>query len=230
MRRDRPVLFKGRHFEPAIIILCVRRYLRYALSLRNLEEIMAERNLQVDHVTIWRWVQDYAPELSRRCRGELRNTNASWRVDETYLRVAGKWTYLYRAVDSTGDTIDFLLSPMRDAAAAKRFLQKALRSPNHPRPRVVNVDGNPAYPRAIDELKEEENSVGAAVVDLSGISTTSLSKIIERSSDGLSHAGLPLLSVGVADDSRYRDCEHDSQGTDSLVTEGRHSRPGRIHH
>ena len=142
MRRDRPALFKGRHFEPEIIILCVRRYLRYALSLRNLEEIMAERNVHVDHVTIWRWIQYYAPELSRRCRRELRNTNGSWRVDETYLRVAGKWTYLYRAVDSTGDTIDFLLSPKRDAAAAKRFFQKALRSPNHPRPRVVNVDGN----------------------------------------------------------------------------------------
>ena len=184
MRRDRPALFKGRHFEPEIIILCVRRYLRYALSLRNLEEIMAERNVHVDHVTIWRWIQYYAPELSRRCRRELRNTNGSWRVDETYLRVAGKWTYLYRAVDSTGDTIDFLLSPKRDAAAAKRFFQKALRSPNHPRPRVINVDGNPAYQRAIDDSRVVENSVGAAVVDLSGISTTSLSKIIERSNDG----------------------------------------------
>jgi transposase, IS6 family len=131
--------------------------LRYALSLRNLEEIMAERNVQVDHVTIWRWIQDYAPELGRRCRHELRNTNGSWRVDETYLRVAGKWTYLYRAVDSTGDTIDFLLSPKRDVAAAKHFFQKALRSPNHPRPRVVNVDGNPAYPRAIDELKGSQD-------------------------------------------------------------------------
>jgi transposase, IS6 family len=153
MRRDRPALFKGRHFEAEIIILCVRRYLRYALSLRNLEEIMTERNVHVDHVTIWRWIQCYAPELSRRCRRELRNANGSWRVDETYLRVAGKWTYLYRAVDSTGDTVDFLLSPKRDAAAAKRFFQKALRSANHPRPRVVNVDGNPAYPSAIAELK-----------------------------------------------------------------------------
>ena len=96
-------------------------------------------------------MQYYAPELSRRCR--LRNTNGSWRVDETYLRVADKWTYLYRAVDWTGDTIDFLLSPKRDAAAAKRFFQKALRAPNHPRPRVVNVDGNPAYPTGIEELK-----------------------------------------------------------------------------
>src|SRR3954471_24420335 len=114
---------------------------------------MAERNVEVDHVTIWRWIQYYAPELSRRCRPELRKTNGSWRVDETYLRVAGKWTYLYRAVDSTGDTIDFLLSPTRDAGAAKRFFQRALQSANHPRPRVVNVDRNPAYPRAIEELK-----------------------------------------------------------------------------
>jgi transposase-like protein len=92
MRQERPALFKGRHFEAEIIILCVRRYLRYALSLRNLEEIMAERNIQVDHVTIWRWIQHYAPELSQRCRRQLRRTNGSWRVDETYLRVAGKWT------------------------------------------------------------------------------------------------------------------------------------------
>src|SRR5205085_11264070 len=153
MQRDRPALFKGRHFEPEIIILCVRRYLRYALSLRNLEEIMTERNVHVDHVTIWRWIQCYAPELSRRCRRELRRTNGSWRVDETYLRVAGKWTYLYRAVDSTGDTIDLLLSPKRDAAAAKRFLQKGLRSVGHPRPRVINVDGNPSDPKVIGELK-----------------------------------------------------------------------------
>ena len=153
MQRDRPALFKGRHFEAEIIILCVRRYLRYALSLRNLKEIMAERNIQVDHVTIWRWIQRFAPELNRRCRRELRITNRSWRVDETYLRVAGKWAYLYRAVDSAGDTIDFLLSPKRDTNAAKRFFQRALRSPNHPRPRVINVDGNPSYPKVIEELK-----------------------------------------------------------------------------
>ncbi len=119
-------MFKGRHFEPEMIILCVRRYLRFCLSYRDVEELMAERNLHVDHVTIWRWVQRYAPELNRRCRPEVRMTNRSWRVDETYLRVAGKWTYLYRAVDSTGATIDFLLSARRDADAAKRFLQKGI--------------------------------------------------------------------------------------------------------
>ena len=153
MRKRRPALFKGRHFEAEIIVVCVRWYLRYALSYRDLEELMAERNLRVDHVTIWRWVQHYAPELAKRCRRELRRTNASWRVDETYLRVAGEWTYLYRAVDSEGNTIDFLLSPNRDAAAAKRFFRKALRVPGHPRPRVINVDGNPSYPRVIAELK-----------------------------------------------------------------------------
>ena len=146
-------MFRGRHFEAEIIVLCVRWYLRFGLSLRNLEEIMAERSLSVDHVTIWRWVQRYAPELNRRCRPELRKTNGSWRCDETYLRVAGKWTYLYRAVDSTGATIDFLLSARRDADAAKRFFRKALRSPGHPRPRVINVDGNPSYPKVISELK-----------------------------------------------------------------------------
>jgi IS6 family transposase len=153
MQRNRPALFKGRHFEADIIILCVRWYLRFGLSFRNLEELMAERNLAVDHVTIWRWVQRYAPEMNRRCRPELRMTNRSWRVDETYLRVAGKWTYLYRAVDSTGATIEFLLSARRDAAAAKRFFQKALRSLGHPRPRLINVDGNPSYPKVISELK-----------------------------------------------------------------------------
>jgi transposase-like protein len=129
MRPKRPQLFKGRKFEPDIVVLCVRWYLRFGLSLRNLEEIMAERNLSVDHFTIWRWLQRYTPELNGRCCAELRNTNHSWRVVEAYCRVAGKWTYLYRAVDSTSTTIDFLLGATRDAAAAKQFLHKALRSP-----------------------------------------------------------------------------------------------------
>src|ERR1700716_820884 len=154
MRRHRPALFRGRHFEAEIIVLCVRWYLRFGLSFRNLEEMMADHNVNVDHVTIWRWVQRYTPELNRRCRREWRTTNGSWRVDETYLRVAGKWTYLYRAVDSAGATIDFLLSASRDAGAAKRFFQKALRSVGHPRPRVINVDGNPSYPKVIGELKK----------------------------------------------------------------------------
>ena len=96
MRKNRSVLFRGRHFEDEIIILCVRWYLRYSLSYRDLKEMMAERGLSLDHSTIWRWVQRYAPILNQRIRRELRRRNGSGRVDETYIRVAGKWKYLYR--------------------------------------------------------------------------------------------------------------------------------------
>jgi transposase-like protein len=111
---------------------------------------MAERNLAVDHVTIWRWVQRYAPILNQRIRRELRRPNRSWRVDETYLKVAGNWAYLYRAVDSAGETIEFMLSPKRDLIAAKMFLRLAL-SGGGPTPRVINVDGHPAYPYPSDQ-------------------------------------------------------------------------------
>src|SRR5215468_7026992 len=155
MPKPRPTLFKWRHFEPEIIVCAVRWYLRFSLSYRDVEELLIERGLPVDHTTIWRWVQRYAPELNKRCRRELKPTNGSWRVDETYLCVAGDWTYLYRAVDSSGATIDFWLSAQRDAAAAKLFFQRALRASGHPRPRVINVDGNPSYPKVVTELKRE---------------------------------------------------------------------------
>ena len=135
-------------------MLCVRWYLRYCLTLRDLEELMMERGLTVDHSTIGRWVLRYAPELNKRVRREIRLPNRSWRVDETYVRVAGAWTYLYRAVDSTGETIDFMLSPKRDTVAAKHFLQMALWRTGQIRPRVINVDGHASYPPAIAELKQ----------------------------------------------------------------------------
>ena len=126
MKNKRPAVFRGRHFQDEIIVLCLRWYLRYSLSYRDLEEMMAERGLSLDHSTIARWVLRYAPILSQRIRCEKRRPNRSWRVDETYVRVAGRWTYLYRAVDSEGNTIDFMLSPNRDLTAAKHFLQLAL--------------------------------------------------------------------------------------------------------
>ena len=100
-------------------------------------------------------MQRYAPELNRRCRRELKPTNGSWRVDETYICQGGIWRYLYRAVNSTGATIDFLFSAERDAGAAKQFFQRALQAPGHPRPRVITVGGNPSYPKVIAELKRE---------------------------------------------------------------------------
>ena len=154
MRKTRPALFRGRHFEDCVIVLCIRWYLRYCLTLRDLEELMLERGLSVDHSTIGRWVLRYAPELNKRVRGEIRQPNRSWRVDETFVRVVGVWTYLYRAVDSTGETIDFMLSPKRDAVAAKHFLQMALWRTGQIRPRVINVDGHASYPPAIANLKK----------------------------------------------------------------------------
>jgi IS6 family transposase len=117
--------------------------------------MMEERNLTVDHTTIYRWVQRYAPELEKRCRPHLRPTKDSYRVDETYIKIKGQWYYLYRALDSTGQTIDFMLSAKRDAKAAKRFFRNMLKSPSHSSPRVINVDRNKAYPPAVEELKEE---------------------------------------------------------------------------
>src|SRR5438105_5392439 len=120
--------FKWRHFESEIMLVCVRWYLRYSLSYRDLEEMMRERGMHVDHTTIYRWVQRYAPELEKRCRPHLKATNDSWRVDETYIKIKKVWMYLYRAVDSEGNTLEFLLSQTRDAEAVKRFFVKALHS------------------------------------------------------------------------------------------------------
>jgi transposase, IS6 family len=112
-------LFRWRHFLPDIILQAVRWYCRYPLSYRDLEELMHERGVEVDHTTLYRWVQRYAPDLDQRIRPYLQPTNDSWRVDETYIRVKGTWKYLYRAVDSKGNTLDFLLTAKRDAKAAR---------------------------------------------------------------------------------------------------------------
>ena len=154
MRSESP--FKWRHFQDDIIIQCVHWYLRYSLSYRDLEAMMAERGLRVDHSTIARWVLVYAGELERRIKPHLKPTNDSWRVDETYIKVKGQWVYLYRAVDSRGNSLDFRLSTTRDAAAAEAFFRKLLGSPHTVMPRVINVDKNAAYPKAFTTLKDDE--------------------------------------------------------------------------
>ena len=145
--------FKWRHFAPDIILWGVRWYCLYPISYRQLEEMMWERGVEVDYSTLFRWVQKYAPEIDQRCRPHLKPTNDSWRVDETYILVKGKQKYLYRAVDSQGNTLDFLLTAKRDAKAAKRFFRKMLKAIHTSTPRVITVDKNPAYPKAIKELK-----------------------------------------------------------------------------
>lgn len=117
--------------------------------------MLADRGVGIAHTTIFRWIQAYAPELEERIRPHLRISNGSWRVDETYIRVKGRWTYLYRSVDSRGQTIDFLLSAKRDADAAKRFFRKALGQPHTVNPRSITVDRNPAYPCAVGEMKTD---------------------------------------------------------------------------
>ncbi|OFI64664.1 IS6 family transposase [Corynebacterium diphtheriae] len=147
--------FKWRHFQGDVILWAVRWYCRYPISYRDLEEMLAERGISVDHTTIYRWVQCYAPEMEKRLRWFWRRGfDPSWRLDETYVKVRGKWTYLYRAVDKRGDTIDFYLSPTRSAKAAKRFLGKALRGLKHwEKPATLNTDKAPSYGAAITHGK-----------------------------------------------------------------------------
>ncbi|PEK87159.1 IS6 family transposase [Bacillus mycoides] len=150
-------VFKWKHYQPDIILLTVRWYLRYNLSFRDLVEMLEERGLSISHTTIMRWVHQYGPELDKRIRRHLKQTNDSWRVDETYIKVKGQWLYLYRAVDSKGSTIDFFLNKTRGQKAAKRFFKKALRSFHVSKPLVITVDKNPAYPIAIEQLKKEKS-------------------------------------------------------------------------
>lgn len=149
--------FKGRHFEGEIVLWAVRWYCRYGISYRDLEQMMAERGVVVDHTTIYRWVQTYAPEIEKRLRWQWRcPRSTSWRVDETYVKVGGKWAYLYRAVDKYGNTIDFHLSSARNTAAAKRFLGKALNGLKPwEKPMVINTDKAPTYGPALVALKAE---------------------------------------------------------------------------
>ncbi len=146
-------LFKGRHFEREIIVLCVRWYLRYKLSSRDLVEMMAERGLSISHTTILRWVQRFVPEFVKRWNRYAKPAGTAWRVDETYVKIRGKWVYLYRAVDRNGHTVDFLLSKRRTVGAAKRFLKKALTSQGNP-PASITLDGYAASHRAVREMKE----------------------------------------------------------------------------
>src|SRR5438309_6235546 len=169
------ISFKGAHFPQAIILMGVRWYLAYPLSYRHVEELMEERGVPVDHATIQRWVVKYSPQLEEALHRRKRPVWVSWRMDETYIRVKGQWYYLYRAVEKTGQTIDFLLTRHRDERAAKRFLTKAIR--RHGVPEKITIDGSAANEAAIKSYNEEhgtaivirqERKVGRLIVEIDG--------------------------------------------------------------
>ena len=142
--------FAGFRFPPEVITLAVRWYLRYGLSYRDVEELLAERGIEVDHVTVYRWVQRFTPLLVDAARPCRHAPGDRWCVDETYVKVAGRWVYLYRAIDQYGQVIDVLISEKRDLVATRRFFARALT--HGPRPTEVSTDRAPACPRVLDEL------------------------------------------------------------------------------
>src|SRR4051795_6428758 len=145
-------LFKGRHFDQEIVVLCVRWYLSFKLNSRDLASMMSEHGLPIAHTTILRWVQHYTPEFEKRWQRYARPVGGSWRRDETYVKVRGEWMYLYRAVDQVGQTVEFHLSRRRDRDAAKTFLRQAMR--NQGVPTKITLDASAASHRAIADLKE----------------------------------------------------------------------------
>ncbi len=150
------VSFKGAHFAKDIILVGVRWYVAYPLSYRHVEELMEERGVPVDHATIQRWVVKYSPQLEEAFHRRKRPVWVSWRMDETYIKIKGQWYYLYRAVDKTGQTIDFLLTEHRDEQAAKRFLTKAIR--RHGVPEKITIDGSAANEAAIKSYNAEHGT------------------------------------------------------------------------
>ena len=144
--------FKGSQFEKSIILQCVRWYLRYPISYRQLEEMMEERGIKVDHSSINRWVLKFTPQLETQYRKRKKPTSDSWRCDEMCIKIKGQWKWLYRAVDTDGDTVEFLLSAKRDKKAALRFFKKAIRQCGTPR--VINIDKSGANKAGIEALNE----------------------------------------------------------------------------
>jgi len=150
----RPVLssaFAGYRFPPEVITLAVRWYLRFGLSYRDVEELLAERGIEVDHVSIFRWVQRFAPEFAEAARARRHLVGDRWRVDETYLKVGGAWRYLFRAIDQFGQVIDVFLTPRRNAKAARRFFERAI-GRTRISPVEVTTDRYRVYPRILDEM------------------------------------------------------------------------------
>jgi IS6 family transposase len=153
-RRLRPSIagfaFAGFCFPPEVIVLSVRWYLRFALSYRDVEELLAERGIDVDHTTVYRWVQRFTPLLAEAARPCRHAVGDRWQVDETYVKVAGRWRYVYRAIDQFGQVVDVFVSPRRDLRAARRFFERAIGT-TRTMPSQVVTDQAPTYPVVLEE-------------------------------------------------------------------------------
>ena len=191
MPRLAPVeeLFKGRHFDQQIIVLCIRWYLSYKLSYRDLVAMMDERGIPLAHTMILRWVQHYSLEFEKRWKRYARSVGGSWRCDETYIKVKGTWVYLYRAVDKAGQTVDFYLSRKRDVNAAKAFLRKAMREQRTPT--KITLDAYAASHRAVADLKK----TGELPRRVRVRSSKYLNNIIEQDHLRVKHRLRPMLGL-----------------------------------
>jgi putative transposase len=186
------ISFRGAHFPPEIILMGVRWYLAYPLSTRHVEELMAERGVELDHATINRWVIQYSPLLEQAFHRRKRPVGISWRLDETYIKVKGVWHYLYRAVDKAGQTIDFLLTEHRDEAAAKRFLTQAIRRHGGV-PEKITIDGSAANEAAIKSYNAEH---GTAIVIRK---TKYLNNLVEQDHRAVKRITRPMLGFKAFD-------------------------------
>ena len=149
-------VLKRLHYPLDVILTCVRWYVCYALSLRNLEKMMGERGIAVDHSTVHRWALKLLPVLEKAFRCRKRPVGKSWRVDETYIKVKGEWKYLYRAVDKAGNTVDFLLRAHRDKAAARRYFEKSIAQNGEPE--TVTIDKSGANLAALEAINAERET------------------------------------------------------------------------
>jgi putative transposase len=189
------VSFKGAHFPKDIILTCVRWYLACPLRSRHIEELMQERGMSVDHATINRWAVKYSPQLAEAFHRRKRPVWLSWRMDETSSKVKGQWRYLYRAVDKSGQTIDFLHTEERHEQAATRFLTKAIR--RHGVPEKITIDGSAAKAAAIRSYNQEHGTAIALR------QVRYLNKMVEQDHRAVKRSTRPMLGFKSCDAAQY---------------------------
>jgi transposase, IS6 family len=155
MSQSPHTLFKWKHFSKEIILWAVRWYCQFSVSYRDLVIMLKERGMDASHTTLMRWVHEYAGEFKKRLKKFIKRSNDSYRIDETYIKIKGEWHYLYRAIDSEGNTLDWMLSATRNQEAAEKFLRQVVSNEHSAAPRIISVDKHASYPPAFKALQTE---------------------------------------------------------------------------